>query len=535
MSCVPAYDRWMTTADDERRARVEIRVREVHDVVSRVRASKYIPWEPTDKQWQFLCDPHFEVLFGGSTGPGKSVALLMDALAYMDLPGYHALVLRRTFPELSGSEGLIQEARNWLGPTDAYPSDGGKRWAFPGGTSLTFGHMETEEDRFKYASSAFSRIYFDELTTFTQVQYTFMPSRIRKARRHGRIPLGLRAATNPIGRGLKWVRGRFYDGPDVTGEHDKEMQKVVRRIYGLPDEATFPVRNFIPALASDNPHLDQDSYELSMALLDPITAARLRHGKWDTAIAGKFFKVDRLVHLNPYDLTYLTAKASHPTLRVRAWDLAATEDGGDWTVGMLVAYDRTTKRYRIEDMVRGQWGPDELEGQILAAAIRDGDEHDGLVRILIEQEPGSSGKIAARDLARRVLAGHEVITRPSSGAKAVRARLPASVVGRGDMDVVMGSWVGDLKDELLTFSENEKEYDHDDIVDALSGAMHELRRLIGTQGTAQVGAVRQFAEAGPLLAKPGEPALRPAARAFVGDLDGQGPRSPFGAGGFNRR
>lgn len=56
---------------DDHRQRVAIRVREVHDIVARVRASKYIPWEPTEKQWLFLTDPHFEVMFGGSTGPGK--------------------------------------------------------------------------------------------------------------------------------------------------------------------------------------------------------------------------------------------------------------------------------------------------------------------------------------------------------------------------------------------------------------------------------------------------------------------------------
>lgn len=61
----------MTTISEDRRTQVEARVRQVADVVHRIRESKYIPWEPTEKQWQFLTDPHFEVMFGGSTGPGK--------------------------------------------------------------------------------------------------------------------------------------------------------------------------------------------------------------------------------------------------------------------------------------------------------------------------------------------------------------------------------------------------------------------------------------------------------------------------------
>lgn len=507
------------TAVDDHAARVETRVREVHDIVARVRASKYIPFEPTEKQWLFLTDPHFEVMTGGSTGPGKSVALLMDALAYADIPGYNALMLRRTFPELSGPDGLIAEARSWLGGTDAYATDGGRRWTFPNSSSLSFGHMDVDDDRFKYASSQYSRIYFDELTSFSLVQYTFMFTRIRKPVRRMSIPLAMRSATNPIGRGLKWVRERFVDGPDTSGLHDSALQLAV----GGTTESPIIVRNFIPALASDNPYLDQGSYELSMAMLDPVTKSRLKHGRWDVAASGNF-----------YDLTNLGVIYSFtptgPTILVRAWDTAATEGGGDYTVGLLLAFGRATLRFTVVDVCRGQWGPAQLEEMMAATANSDAARF-GAVRQVLEQEPGSSGKLAARDLGRRVLAGHEVVSRTSTGPKAERARLPAALIDQGDVDIVLAPWNGDFRNELVGFAENPKESgEHDDIVDALSAACHEIRRMIGASSTADTSAVDTFRRMSVVTGDAARsPVPRPAAV-----FGGPPSSSPFGSTPFRR-
>jgi predicted phage terminase large subunit-like protein len=76
--------------------------------------------------------------------------------------------------------------------------------------------------------------------------------------------------------------------------------------------------------------------------------------------------------------------------RVRGWDCAATEDGGDWTVGVKMAYCRSGRVY-IEDVLAGQWGPETFEGEhgILKNTARlDGPR----VRVREEQEGGSAGK-----------------------------------------------------------------------------------------------------------------------------------------------
>ena len=64
--------------------------------------SKYCPYTPTPKQAAFLLlDDVKEVLYGGAASGGKSVGQLMAALQYVDVPGYSAILFRRTYSDLA--------------------------------------------------------------------------------------------------------------------------------------------------------------------------------------------------------------------------------------------------------------------------------------------------------------------------------------------------------------------------------------------------------------------------------------------------
>ena len=73
-----------------------------------------IPYEAHVKQQLFLLLDCQEAFYGGAARGGKSVALLMAALQYVDVPNYAALILRRTFPQLSIEGGLIPMSHQWL-------------------------------------------------------------------------------------------------------------------------------------------------------------------------------------------------------------------------------------------------------------------------------------------------------------------------------------------------------------------------------------------------------------------------------------
>jgi len=227
----------------------------------------------------FLAYEGLEALYGGAAGGGKSDCLLMAALQYVAVPGYRALLLRRTYSDLALAGALMDRAAQWLSSTDAKWSETDKTWTFPSGATLTFGYLETDSDKYRYQSSEFQFIGMDELTQFPEDRYRYMFSRLRKLKSFP-VPVRMRAATNPGGIGNDWVRNRFPIDGNPT-----------------PDG---PI--FIPARLYDNPHIDQEEYVNSLNQLDRVTREQLLNGRWDVTISGGVFQGDpRTVPVPPKD------------------------------------------------------------------------------------------------------------------------------------------------------------------------------------------------------------------------------------------
>ena len=119
------------------------------------RLNEYIAHKPFSKQMAFLMLPHVEAFYGGAAGPGKSDALLMAALQYVDVSGYAALLLRRTYADLSRPGALMDRAREWLAGTDAIWNGARHTWRFPSGAQLAFGYLEHDGDELQYQSAEF--------------------------------------------------------------------------------------------------------------------------------------------------------------------------------------------------------------------------------------------------------------------------------------------------------------------------------------------------------------------------------------------
>lgn len=240
-------------------------------------AESYIPHRPTERQRLFLNLPHLEAFYGGAAGGGKSDALLMGGLQYVDVPGYSALILRRTFQDLSKPGALLDRARSWLASSGASWNEQKKQWRFPSGAVLSFGYLENEADIYQYQSAEYQYIAPDELTHFTERQYTYLFSRLRRLKDFN-VPLRMRSASNPGGIGADWVQERFI--PDDWTPEDAEEVRVHEK----------QGRAFVPARMDDNPHLDQESYEQSLEKLDDVTRAQLRRGDWRIRPQGNIYK-----------------------------------------------------------------------------------------------------------------------------------------------------------------------------------------------------------------------------------------------------
>jgi len=252
------------------------------------------PHTPTERQKLFLDLKCLEAFYGGAAGGGKSDALLMAALQYVDQPKYAAILFRRTYTDLALPDALMAKAQEWLSGTKARWIDKDKTWKFPNGATLTFGYLESENDKYRYQSSQFQFVGFDEASQFTEGQYTYLFSRLRKLA-GSPVPLRVRAASNPGGVGANWVYGRFI--PDeFTPENAREVK--IWKKHGVNDEGTPVDRVFIPSTLDDNPHLDREGYARSLANLDPITRAQLLRGDWLIRERGNILPMwDEQVHV----------------------------------------------------------------------------------------------------------------------------------------------------------------------------------------------------------------------------------------------
>ena len=61
-------------------------------------------------QERFLATSADICIFGGSAGGGKSFALLLEPLRYMDVEGYKAVVFRQNYTQIMAAGGLWDES-----------------------------------------------------------------------------------------------------------------------------------------------------------------------------------------------------------------------------------------------------------------------------------------------------------------------------------------------------------------------------------------------------------------------------------------
>jgi len=241
-------------------------------------------YKPLPQQARFHASPAKFRLLGGAVGGGKTYAIVMEALLrclHYDFPLTGA-IFRKSFPELEST--IIRTYQDIL-PEWFYKYNQTQHvMRLATGDRLEFCYAENNNDVIRYQSRQWDFIGIDELTHFSEFQFSYLISRLRTTK-----PINTKffAGTNPGGVGHKWVKSRWIS-------KDCESQGYKKDEY-----------EFIPAGLKDNPYIMKANPDYIDNLMNlPENERRaLLEGDWDV-FEGQFFsEFDRAKHVvRPFDI-----------------------------------------------------------------------------------------------------------------------------------------------------------------------------------------------------------------------------------------
>lgn len=229
-----------------------------------------------------------EILYGGAAGGGKSHLMRAAAISWCAaIAGLQVYLFRRVREDLvknhvEGPKGLRAMLAPWsvAGAVNVLEEE----IRFANGSKIYLCHCKDEKDRFKYLGAEMHVLLLDELTTFTEVIYRFLRSRVRAVGLtvpqafQGRFPRIL-ASSNPGGIGHHFVKAAFIDNaPELS-------------VRQMDDGEGGMLRQYIPARLSDNPSMasDDPNYRARLrGLGSPALVKAMEEGDWNV-IAGAYF------------------------------------------------------------------------------------------------------------------------------------------------------------------------------------------------------------------------------------------------------
>jgi phage terminase large subunit len=261
-------------------------------------------YDPFPRQKQFHNSAAKYRLFGGAAGPGKTKALLWEAIRQAnEVSACDTLLLRRTYPELESS--LLSYFRRDV-PRSMYKSYNASKHVvtWKNGSTTRFGYCRNENDVYQYQGAEFLFIGIDELTHFTLKQWQFLTSRNRcpaKVYSDGknagkRIVPCMAGASNPGNIGHAWVKALWVDHQPPAGFARTDL-------YDPRDY------DFIRARLDDNPIYANDAeYRRTLETLPEHLRRAFLDGDWNV-FAGQYFDI--------FDIGRHTARPEE--LRLEHW------------------------------------------------------------------------------------------------------------------------------------------------------------------------------------------------------------------------
>lgn len=383
-------------------------------------------------------------IFGGGAGGGKSRGLLHGAARHYRVPGYNAVIFRKTYPEIVNAGGLWDDSTDFYPYLGAHPRESQLDWTWPSGANVSFAHMQREANRLSWAGSAIAFLGWDELPHFSKLVFFFMLSRNRST--CGVRPV-VRATCNPdpdswVAEFIDWWIGK--DGFPIP-ERDGVLRWFVRdgdEIIWKDHESDFPKYEtpksvtFIRSKLSDNPTLMEKDpgYLANLRALPLYERELLLNGNWKVRPGrGMRFRREwfQIVDTLP-DLTNIK----------RYWDRAGTEPGPqnpdpDETAGVKGGQGPGNLLY-VLDVKHFKKTAALVEGEIAATAKADGCIA-GDCELWLEQDPAQAGQVERHHLSVGLQHFSPRFCKPT-GNRYVRSGPASAAAEIGRIKLLRGSW-----------------------------------------------------------------------------------------------
>lgn len=432
---------------------------------------------PQPRQEIFLSSPADIVIFGGAAGGGKTWALLLEPLRHIQNKDFGAVIFRRTIPEVTKEGGMWDESGKLYPLLGARSNENEHQYVFPAGSRVTFAHLQHAKNLSDWRGAQVPLIEFDQLETFEESMFFYLLSRNRST--CGVAPY-VRATANPEPGWLAnfldwWISDDGYADLDRVGAirwfirqgetiHWADTAQELQEHYpgSLPKSVTF----ILSTVYDNQILLEKDpGYLANLMALSNVDRERLlgdpkRGGNWKIVpAAGKVFNREW------FEIVDAVPAGGR---EVRFWDLAATEkkfakDDPDHTAG--VKAKRVGGMTYILDCIDDQLDPARTDATMRNTASQDGKA----CAIRFEMEGGASGKRDMRTIV-TMLAGYDVRGVRPQGDKLTRAKGLAAQSLAGNVKLLRGPW----NERWLNHMHSIPDGDHDDIMDASSGAYNEL-------------------------------------------------------------
>lgn len=160
-------------------------------------------------------------------------------------------------------------------------------------------------------------------------------------------------------------------------------------------------------------------------------------------------------------------------METRSWDVAASEDKSRaQTAGVRMGFrqagpEREDRQYFITDIIADWWGPGTRDKEIKRVAETDGKA----VHVLVEQEPGSGGKVQAEAIVAKLDGwATDIVIAGNEGSKLLRADPLGSAAFAGKIYLKRAPWNSVLLEQIRRFPGGKPI----DMVDAASQAYNWL-------------------------------------------------------------